>query len=154
MDHARAALEIVDSRVSDWGITITDTVADNAFSGLFVLADRELTLAVRGARRRHADVPERPPGLRRHRHGLPRRPAGRPRVAGPARPSGSGDPWKPASGVVDIGRGGEQLFRLFEGGVEDGFAHSPTRPSRRRMPECAQLPPWCGREPGWLDARV
>ena len=35
-----AALEIVDSRVAGWDITITDTVADNASSGLFVLGDR------------------------------------------------------------------------------------------------------------------
>jgi 2-keto-4-pentenoate hydratase len=35
-----AALEIVDSRVAGWDITITDTVADNASSGLFALGDR------------------------------------------------------------------------------------------------------------------
>jgi 2-keto-4-pentenoate hydratase len=32
-----AALEIVDSRVAGWDISITDTVADNASSGLFTL---------------------------------------------------------------------------------------------------------------------
>jgi 2-keto-4-pentenoate hydratase len=44
VDYAVAALEIVDSRIVDWDITITDTIADNASSGLFVLADKRLTL--------------------------------------------------------------------------------------------------------------
>jgi len=42
--YATAALEIVDSRVAGWDITITDTVADNASSGLFVLSDRTVPL--------------------------------------------------------------------------------------------------------------
>jgi 2-keto-4-pentenoate hydratase len=41
---ACASLEIVDSRVAHWDIRITDTVADNASSGSFVLGQRELTL--------------------------------------------------------------------------------------------------------------
>lgn len=34
-----AAFEIVDSRIAGWDITLADTVADNASSGLFVLGD-------------------------------------------------------------------------------------------------------------------
>lgn len=41
---ARAAFEIVDSRVRDWRISIVDTIADNASSALFVLGDVELAL--------------------------------------------------------------------------------------------------------------
>jgi len=34
-----AAIEIVDSRIADWDITFSDTVADNGSSAFFVLAD-------------------------------------------------------------------------------------------------------------------
>lgn len=44
VDYAVPALEIVDSRISGWDIAITDTIADNASSGLFVLADHRLAL--------------------------------------------------------------------------------------------------------------
>jgi 2-keto-4-pentenoate hydratase len=40
VDYEVAALEIVDSRVADWDITITDTVADNASSARYVLGDK------------------------------------------------------------------------------------------------------------------
>jgi 2-keto-4-pentenoate hydratase len=45
VDYAVAALEIVDSRVADWDITITDTVADNASSALYVLGDKRTPLS-------------------------------------------------------------------------------------------------------------
>jgi len=44
VDYAVAALEIVDSRVSNWDITIVDTVADNGSSALFVLGPNQVGL--------------------------------------------------------------------------------------------------------------
>ncbi|HEX5595214.1 MAG TPA: fumarylacetoacetate hydrolase family protein [Micromonosporaceae bacterium] len=57
-----AAIEIVDSRIDNWDISIVDTVADNASSALFVMADTMLPLsevdpaAVRMMLRRNGDI--------------------------------------------------------------------------------------------------
>jgi len=44
VDVAIPALEIVDSRIENWDIRFTDTVADNASSGLFVVGQHGLPL--------------------------------------------------------------------------------------------------------------
>ncbi|RVX38869.1 2-oxo-3-hexenedioate decarboxylase/2-keto-4-pentenoate hydratase [Nonomuraea polychroma] len=45
VEYAVPALEIVDSRIANWDITITDTVADNASSGLYALGADRLPLS-------------------------------------------------------------------------------------------------------------
>ncbi len=42
--YALPAIEIVDSAITDWKITLVDTVADNASSALFVLGDQPLAV--------------------------------------------------------------------------------------------------------------
>jgi 2-keto-4-pentenoate hydratase len=44
-DHVLAAIEVVDSRIAGWDITIADTIADNASSGAFVLGTAPRPLA-------------------------------------------------------------------------------------------------------------
>ncbi|MEV7230381.1 fumarylacetoacetate hydrolase family protein [Polymorphospora sp. NPDC051019] len=44
-DHILPAVEIVDSRIAGWDISIVDTVADNASSGLFVLGNQPRKLS-------------------------------------------------------------------------------------------------------------
>lgn len=45
LGYALPAIEIVDSAIADWKITIIDTVADNASSGLYVLGDQPVPVA-------------------------------------------------------------------------------------------------------------
>lgn len=45
VQHAEAAIEIVDSRIENWDISIADTIADNASSGLFVLSGRPVPIS-------------------------------------------------------------------------------------------------------------
>ncbi|WP_405099881.1 2-keto-4-pentenoate hydratase [Micromonospora sp. NBC_01412] len=45
VDHVLPAIEIVDSRIAGWDISIVDTVADNASSGMFVLGTTPRRLA-------------------------------------------------------------------------------------------------------------
>lgn len=45
VDYAVACIEIAGSRVADWNIRITDTIADNASASHFVLGEQRLTLA-------------------------------------------------------------------------------------------------------------
>ena len=44
VDYAVAAIEVVGSRIAGWDISLVDTVADNASSGLFVLGHQSRSL--------------------------------------------------------------------------------------------------------------
>jgi 2-keto-4-pentenoate hydratase len=83
-----AALEIVDSRIEGWDITIVDTIADNGSSGLFVLGDRRQPLG-------DLDLAECAMTLRR--------------VAGGAGGAGSADGAGGADGAVGAGGGSGEV---------------------------------------------
>lgn len=59
---AVASIEIVDSRVENWDISIVDTIADNASSGLFVIGNRP---------RRLSDIDLRTCGMTLEKNGRP-----------------------------------------------------------------------------------
>lgn len=42
MDYAVAAIEVVDSRIENWKISLVDTVADNASSAAFILGQKKV----------------------------------------------------------------------------------------------------------------
>lgn len=44
VDYVLASLEIIDSRIADWKITLADTIADNASSGGVVLGTRPMRI--------------------------------------------------------------------------------------------------------------
>lgn len=61
VDYVLPALEIVDSRIEDWRITITDTIADNASSGALVLGSTPTRIG---------EIDLRLTGVTLHRNGL------------------------------------------------------------------------------------
>ena len=44
IDHTLPAIEVVDSAIENWKITIADTIADNASAGLYVLGDQPVAI--------------------------------------------------------------------------------------------------------------
>ena len=83
VEVALPALEIVDSRIADWNIGFTDTVADNASSGLYVVGREGRTLDELEPRDVEMSLTHQRRGaVVRQRRRLPRRPAGGAALAG------------------------------------------------------------------------
>jgi 2-keto-4-pentenoate hydratase len=76
-DHVRTALEVIDSRIADWRITLLDTVADNASCAAVVLGERQV-----GTARGRPGRGRGPPRARARRAGAGAR-IGCPRAPGP-----------------------------------------------------------------------
>ena len=133
VEYALPALEIVDSAIADWKITLVDTVADNASSALYVLGDQPVSIGrlqlaqLPMTMTRGADALARPPAARRV---VARPDDGRARPADARRRGGDVRRARPDG----AGRGGRRVRRrprsARHGVVPDGLSTAaPRRPT-------------------------
>ena len=92
-----AAIEIVDSRIAGWDITIADTIADNASSGASCSAPRPGASPSSTSPARHGHRTTRRGRLHRGGRRLPRQPASSPWPGWPGRSAAGGGPCGPAT---------------------------------------------------------